>query len=1443
MPPQPPGRRTESLFDNRYRYDHIYPRGRSGETLRAYDTQDNDRPVVIKRPAPQDAPPMRAGQEVSIRTERQALERLSGHPVLTELRGVGTFRIGGHTHDYIVMDRAEGQIIEDMVLEQAEAGGYLPELEILVIIDHLLGLLAFAHDKQVVYNDVDAKHLFWDRSTYRLKVIDWGNAVFLDEPGALPTVTRATDIYQCGELLYFILTGGNRLVTEVEEGGSTFFVNFGPDAERIPTRLQSIITRAVHPDPKRRFGTILDLRQALTDYRQPLERERDEVVSQVRKRVRTTASQEELERLAGDLQAALDADPGHPAATTLAEEIHFLLRQITIQADLDAIRIYVESNNWPRAHSLLHNLLPEADAVNEPLIWFLIAATALLEDLHITPAPAGFVQALDPLFGGDAPAAGRALLTTNETRTAARQAQWLLAEQLATLVSEVTLLRPHLVRLRHELRGEPGGDAALRLLNDVEAALDTTPLPGLTGLKVLYEQAAATLDRLDAEIAALRNTLPASKYDVLLAATEQAQQSAREVVSRLDDVGQHVYGDPPYASDLLHKAAMIDPTSAHFGGLHDYFDEIHQALQALSQFRPNSTGTNLAEWFADVQDFLQPYLDDIPDPQFHQAISAFHQCAEGWTTIINFLALGRRQPTVSALRRTADTIRPYNEHLAAWLGALANRLPDAPFTERHSPHEALGDALIDGWKAWDRGDGAQAAELGRTAYDLAITDGERLAATRLRQLGELLDSWLSGDGPRDLERTDQAESRALSLLLSEEEHERATFAEQMPSTAVYLRTMKRGIVASLQQSSSAGWRALYLHYVLRGMIALLDNDLDEAEFWREAAHNSFDSARTHPAFQVFDRALTGRRLVQQVERALNAVTGPGDLDAVRQTLNAPLAGELLTGAERALQSLTEALHQWSDGDFYATGQSLEAALENIQVAIQAAQLEIEPFVAWLTHLRDTAAELHQLRLAIEQGATTTSAEPDPAIAEAHLRIVTMTVESIGPEHAHQVRQWQDMYQAVLDTYSTQRLLRREKLAAFERHFASLFITKHPAYPLFRHWQAVIQALPPDEVEDDVIEVGDTSLGFGTDDAPAYLEDDREAEPKPRTQTNPPGGLPWNWIIAGTALLLVAAVALAVLRSMDGDDDGPEAVEPVATDIIAPAQPATAVTQAVVQPPPSQTRAPTFTPQPTDTPVPPSVTPTPSPVPSTPTAPPTESEPPTLTPAPPVTSTPLPTDAPGAVAGTPQAAAPITAEGPNRSVLVALEALPPGEQPWPEETFAPGDSGTWTLATTGSPDDTVSIEFSPELLSTLFQPGAANTLFSAHVILRLVGYDQGALEAGEVSFAIGVENTNGQRALGQVQFVDPTFVRLGLNQNDRFQVRTEVPQPTPEIELSVQRVDAATMGFYVDGRHLGDSVFVYSQGEPVTLVLYATGAEVEVEVSRFELDIRPRSELP
>ena len=51
------------------------------------------------------------------------------HPVLVELCGSGTFRAGGHTHEYIVLEAAEGVVVEEEVLELAKEDRQLPELE------------------------------------------------------------------------------------------------------------------------------------------------------------------------------------------------------------------------------------------------------------------------------------------------------------------------------------------------------------------------------------------------------------------------------------------------------------------------------------------------------------------------------------------------------------------------------------------------------------------------------------------------------------------------------------------------------------------------------------------------------------------------------------------------------------------------------------------------------------------------------------------------------------------------------------------------------------------------------------------------------------------------------------------------------------------------------------------------------------------------------------------------------------------------------------------------------------------------------------------------------------------------------------------------------------------------------------------------------------------
>ncbi|NDJ78238.1 MAG: hypothetical protein GYB65_18470 [Chloroflexi bacterium] len=1384
------------------------------------------------------------------------------------------------------MDFAPGDVVESMVLALAERGEYLPLLEVLVIIDNLLDLLATAHDRQIIYNDVDAKHLFWDRDAYRLKVIDWGNAVFTDETGALPTATRGSDIFQCGELLYFILTGGNRLITE-SESVDTFYVNFGPDTERIPTRLQSILTHAVHRDPRRRYGTIPELRTALTEFRLPLERERNEIVSHVRRRVRSTASKEELEELAATLQTALEMDPGYPDARALQDEIDFFLNQIKVHADLDAIRIYLESGNWSRAQALLSELLPEAGPTNEQLIRFLIEATTTLETLRVSPPPAGFLAALDALFQREHATAGLVLLTTPEDRTGAQQAQWLLAEQLATLVSEVTLLRPHLVRLRHDLLRVDGANDVIALLDQVDEHLAMVPLSGVTGLQVMYQQVAALLAQFEERLDGLSGVRTQHEQEASLSTAIRGQRAAHEIVQRLDLVAHHIFENPAYAGELLQHAAAADPTSPHFDTLRDYIDEVNQAVLALGQFKPHNDGANLAAWFESVQDFLQPYLEDLSDQKLHAAAAALHQSAQNWQTVLSYLALGRRQPTIDLLAQAADEIRPFNAHIAGWCNTLAARVEEAHLVERLSPNEQLGDALINGWRAWDEGKGLQAAEFARQASELATSDGERLAVQRLQSLSDLLESWLADDGPQSVERTDQAETEALAVLLSEEEHERQTFAEQMPNTATYLRAMGRGIVAYMQQSSSAGWRALYMHYVLRGVLALLDNQFEEADFWCEVATNAYEDAQIHRAYQVLDRGLTTKRLVQKAEVAFNAVTGPDDLGDLRPTLNAPLAGQVLTGLAQAVQEINDAVRSWSDGEFHTALQALNTAQQGVQTAVDSAGLQIDSFVSWLAGLRDTAEQLHQMRLKLEQEALTTSTGVDPEIGGIHRRIVSLTLDHLGPDYAHQVRQWEDMYQAVLETYSTRRLTRREKLAAFERHFSSLFITKHPLYPLFRHWEEVTQQLPVDVVEDDVIPVeegADRGEELPDEDHPAYLEGDGTLDkviPQPIPKADSAGELPWNWIIAIGVILLLVAVGLGILRAAGGgsgtddeNDPAPAGAGDTSSDDMSPGDSAGADdfdeiegsdNGQVADPPPipsgeddedqppgavsvsEEAPDPALLPpveaqqtavSPTDAP--------PSPVPPTPrptTAVPPTPITPTVAPTEVVSPTAVPTTAPSSPPPTPAPAS--TAP---RNLLGDIVALPAGLRTWPTSVITPGDAdGIWVISTTDAPDNTVTIELSPEILSELFQPGAASAFARVDVTFLLSDTGLVSSPLDTVTIGLGAENDDGERESAQVQIVlESGLLRYGIDRNGDFS-GTEAPSGNAqEIRLSVRRGNTLTLDYFLDDSELpGTPLIVFPQGEPVTLILYVSGRDVAIEISEFDIDydISSGDELP
>jgi len=69
-------------------------------------------------------------------------------------------------------------------------------------------VLATAHRVGVVNNDVDLKHLFWNRDEQRLFVIDWGNATFSHDPQQ-----AAKDLSRCNGIIKALLTN-----CQAEEG-------------------------------------------------------------------------------------------------------------------------------------------------------------------------------------------------------------------------------------------------------------------------------------------------------------------------------------------------------------------------------------------------------------------------------------------------------------------------------------------------------------------------------------------------------------------------------------------------------------------------------------------------------------------------------------------------------------------------------------------------------------------------------------------------------------------------------------------------------------------------------------------------------------------------------------------------------------------------------------------------------------------------------------------------------------------------------------------------------------------------------------------------------------------------------------------------------------------------------------------------------------------------
>jgi serine/threonine protein kinase len=1446
---------ADSLFDNRYRYDYIYPRGRSGETLRAVDLQDNERPVVIKRPAPNDAPPIRAGQEVSIVNERTALRRLAGHAVLTELLGSGQFFVGGTAHQYIVMERAVGLIVGDYVAELNATGERLPELEMLVIVDNLLSLLEAAHKAEIVYNDVDAKHLFWNRDSYGLKVIDWGNAVFLEGDAITPQgISVQTDIYQVGELLYFMMTGGKRAEIP-RDANVNFRLDFGEDVRRVHSRLQEIVSKAAHPNSRLRYNSITDVRKDLADYRQSLERERNTLLASVNDRLRRgNLSKSELRSLQTQLEPAIAQDPGYPAARAALDDITDRLRDLEVQSDLDAVQIYMSNANWTRAADLLRSLRDQTGTRTSGLVSLLLDVCNILAESGLRESTPAINEALNSMFDGLSARAAKVLLVEEPDDYELRTLQWRLAERVSSHVPEVLLLRPNLFRLDSAMRQLDANDPAisemLAGLNEIDGILEQTAngSTDLPGLRDRYRLVVERLQAMNPRLQTLAVQQQLSNRHLPLTALERGLNAAMALADSMHVIGKQAAASPRDALHSLDASRAIDPVNPVWDEIEELLNDLYGILQACQTFVPAADGSDLEAWFKSVQEQLSPFASRLFDEMLGNMLAGLDRAASAWAQYRTAVVQGNRDQAEAALQSAADAVQTISPTLTTWLRQLHNVVSGADYIERHSVPGGFGRALADGWAAFDRSRLSDAERLGQQAYETAGAEAEYQAASRLQDVAKWLREWVERGGVKDAARSQALLVRVQGSLTPDERETFEGFAEQMPSNDTYLRAMKRGVVDVYQRRSTAALRLVFVLYLMQGALDAHEDRLEDADFWLQAAQKTLaDLSERHAATRELAEFVGQRRDLAQAAEIFADLNGKHvlpRLDALRKQVEDSAQSRILAPATQSLRELETAVRDWSDGDFRSAGAHLELALKGAQEAQKNANIGLDAYQDWLKTLLQGAANLNvQLR----EVRSIVDSRPDdavPRMQEIHYELVERTERLLSQDYSTTLRQWRDTYDAFLDVFIS-RDRRSRRLEDLNELFRAMFIDKHPAYPLYQHWYALTERaseFPAPETDDPTPRL----------DPSADVTLETQADEPPLAEAAP-GGRRRILVLLIVGMLLAGAAAFA-LMSADDNPIGGIALTISATPTDAPASATDAAsatpesdamtpTDAIPTPtvptttdiPASDTPdAPTTNPRivvlPTDTPtatqVPPTATPTDTPMPTnTPTV--------TLTPSATATptDTPTPTLPPQGLQG--------------QQDLLALLESERAELNFNPSLFAPGEDGDYWRMGTGTATDGDVLTISPPaaLLEDAYGNNAVSRIRRVEADFTLRTHNPTILNEGDLYFGLLLQSTeDGNNAGVRIQVVDATNNIVNIYQVLNNEATLISVRPINANQLRVRlRVDhdpsTGRALLYLNDSLLAEPFEFIEPDTPLLPVLFVKEGGVVVGVRNWRVTLR------
>ena len=1420
---------ADSLFDNRYRYNYIYPRGRSGETLRAVDTNAEDRPVVIKRPNPNDAPPIRAGQEVSIINERDALTRLAGHPVLTELLGSGQFFVGGIPHQYIVMERAEGVIIADEVVSLAGQHQRLPVLETLEIMDRLINLLRSAHDNDIVYNDVDAKHLFWNREKYQLKVIDWGNAVFLEGDEATPQgISRQTDVFQLGELLYFILSGGRR-VEVPRDADAEFEVDFHQDSESIDMSLRAIVTRAVHPNLRYRYASLSEISADLLRYRSPLERDRNAIVTRAIDKLKVQdLSRNDLLALQSNLQTALRQNPAYPAARNTNQEITDRLRDLEVSADLDAVKIYMQGDHWASAAELLTELRERAGSKTGALVHLLLDWCLILMESQPTPLPGAVAQAIALLFDYRADKASNLLLVGEHEDEAMRVMQWRLAERVTSHFPDVMLLQPNLFRLEGaieqlEVEGIPVDEAQgiLRGIQRAQRGLAAMEDPGAGALRDSYREMVDSLSQLNANLQTLSLQHEFSERRLPLNALTRALNAAMALADNMHVIGKQAANNPRDALTALDASRAIDPPNPVWEKIEDFLGLLYEILQNSQTYVPAADGSDLEKWLMAKHDELTPFAGQLFDQMLSEMLEGISTAQLAWKRYRDVIVAGDRAEATGALEAAAKTVSTISPTLSSWFNELRTVVEKAGYVERHSVPGHLGRTLADGWAAFDQGQLADAQRLGQQALEIARSESEQFIAERLWKLSRVLREWVERNGVESDERTGKALLDIEGLFTDGENRAINGFATQMPSTETYLKAMGQGLVQGFANSNTAALRILFAQYILSGVLDAHDGAIDDARFWQAAALRTLaDAAEKHAALRQLDEYIARRDSLISAEAIFNQVSGAHISDSVAELarqMEGNAEARLLAPGIQSLRALDSALQDWADAEFRAAGNKIDQALRGITEAESNAGIDLTAYRAWMEELNAALAELSVKRRSLMQEIDRHVDEPQAVVREAIHFQADVTEDLLGFKHAQMMLGWRDTYEAFLSIYQGDKV-RSQKLEAMDELFKAMFIDRNPAYPLFRHWYRAVEAMPeePEEAEEEA-EAITAPEPVEHAQPPEPLPLDVEAEVKERSG----GSNRWLFNLALAAGLVLVVGGLLSLAGSGRLDDIMASLLPEAEATEIPATAASEDAEPEAETP--REVAPVLDESEdaeTGEAAAPTLAPTSMPE---PTAVPTE----------------VPTSVPTQASAAEATAAPtldLPAEGlQGQQNLLELFVSPAAQSLLSEGSFR-RQNGSWRLGSADVTEGETLFLYPPaDLLESNYGNGAAGRISRAQAEITLQSTNPAE---EEVYFGLAFRSADGDEIAGiQVQQVGPQVISLALYQDGEADFVSQRSVNNVIARLRLERdVASGTVSAYFNDAPVGEPMDFAAVDAGVLPVVFVKDGGVVIGVSAWDVTL-------